>query len=143
MTKKNDKPTSAFWIISVLALLWNIMGVAAYLGQAYMTDEVLKLLPEGEQAYYENVPAWVTAAFAIAVFAGAFGCVGLLMRKKWATILFVISIIAVIAQSTYNLIIQKFMEVPLQHMIWSIVVIVIAIFLVWFSSNATKKGWIS
>ncbi|MDP3944442.1 MAG: hypothetical protein Q8Q51_00965 [Lutibacter sp.] len=143
MTKKNDKPTSAFWIISVLALLWNIMGVAAYLGQAYMTDEVLKALSEGEQAYYENVPAWVTAAFAIAVFAGAFGCVGLLMRKKWATILFVISIIAVISQSTYNLIIQKFMEVPLQHMIWSIVVIVIAIFLVWFSSNATKKGWIS
>ncbi|MDP2068932.1 MAG: hypothetical protein Q8K04_08195 [Lutibacter sp.] len=143
MTKKNDKPTSAFWIISVLALLWNIMGVAAYLGQAYMTDEVLKALSEGEQAYYENVPAWVTAAFAIAVFAGAFGCVGLLMRKKWATILFVISIIAVIAQATYNLIIQKFMEVPLQHMIWSIVVIVIAIFLVWFSSNATKKGWIS
>ena len=143
MTKKNDKPTSAFWIISVVALLWNIMGVAAYLGQAYMTDEVLKALSEGEQAYYENVPPWVTAAFAIAVFAGAFGCVGLLMRKKWATILFVISIIAVIAQSTYNLIIQKFMEVPLQHMIWSIVVIVIAIFLVWFSSNATKKGWIS
>jgi len=143
MTKKNDKPTSAFWIISVVALLWNIMGVAAYLGQAYMTDEVLKLLPEGEQAFYNNVPAWVTAAFAIAVFAGAFGCVGLLMRKKWATILFVISIIAVIAQSTYNLFIQKFMEVPLQHMIWSIVVIVIAIFLVWFSSNATKKGWIS
>ena len=143
MTKKNDKPTSAFWIISVLALLWNIMGVAAYLGQAYMTDEVLKALSEGEQAYYENVPAWVTAAFAIAVFAGAFGCVGLLMRKKWATILFVISIIAVIAQSTYNLFIQKFMEVPLQHMIWSIVVIIIAIFLVWFSSNATKNGWIS
>jgi hypothetical protein len=143
MTKKTNKPTSAFWIIGAVALLWNIMGVAAYLGQAYMTDEVLKALSEGEQAYYENVPAWVTAAFAIAVFAGTFGCVGLLMRKKWATILFVISIIAVIAQSTYNLFIQKFMEVPLQHMIWSIVVIVIAIFLVWFSSNATKKGWVS
>ncbi|MDP3360430.1 MAG: hypothetical protein Q8S41_13885 [Lutibacter sp.] len=143
MKYKTNKPTSAFWIISVVALLWNIMGVAAYLGQAYMTDEVLKLLPEGEQAYYENVPAWVTGAFAIAVFAGVFGCVGLLMRKNWATVLFVISLIAVIAQSTYNLFIQKFMEVPLQHMIWSIVVLVCAIFLVWFSSNATKKGWIS
>lgn len=143
MTKKANKPTSAFWIISVVALLWNIMGVAAYLGQAYMTDEVLKLLPEGEQAFYNNVPAWVTGAFAIAVFAGVFGCVGLLMRKNWATILFVISLIAVIAQSTYNLFIQKFMEVPLQHMIWSLVVILIAIFLVWFSRNADKKGWIS
>ncbi|MFZ3273182.1 MAG: hypothetical protein WA143_02795 [Lutibacter sp.] len=143
MTDKTIKPTSAFWIISVAALIWNIMGVIAYLGQAYMTEEVLKALPEGEQAYHNNVPAWVTAVFAIAVFAGLFGCLGLLLRKKWATILFVISIIAVIAQSTYNLFIQKFMEVPLQHMIWSIVVIVIAIFLVWFSSNATKKGWVS
>ena len=143
MTDKTNKPTNAFWIISVLALLWNIMGVIAYLGQAYMTDEILKALPEGDQAYYSNVPAWVTGAFAIAVFAGVFGCVGLLMRKKWATILFVISFIAVIIQSTYNLFIQKFMEVPLQHMIWSIVVIIIAIFLIWFSSNAAKKGWIS
>lgn len=143
MTKKTDKPTNAFWIISVLALLWNIMGVAAYLGQAYMTDEVLKTLSEGEQSYYENVPAWVTGAYAIAVFAGVFGCVGLLMRKNWATILFVISLIAVIIQSAHNLIIQEFMEVPLQHMIWSIVIIVIALFLVWFSSYAAKKSWIS
>ncbi len=143
MTYKTIKPTSAFWIISVLALLWNIMCVTAYLGQAYMTDEVLKALSEGEQAYYNNVPAWVTGAFAIAVFAGVFGCVGLLIRKKWAVILFVISIIAVIAQSTYNLYIQKFMEVPLQHMIWSLVVILIAIFLVWFSRNAAKKNWLA
>jgi FtsH-binding integral membrane protein len=143
MTNKTIKPTSAFWIISVLALLWNIMGVAAYLGQAYMTEEVLKLLPQGEQDYHNNVPAWVTAVFATAVFAGVFGCVGLLMRKKWAVILFLISIIAVIAQSTYNLFIQEFMEVPFQHMIWSLVVILIAIFLVWFSRNAAKKNWLS
>lgn len=143
MTYKTIKPTSAFWIISVLALLWNIMGVAAYLGQAYMTEEVVKLLPQGEQDYHNNVPAWVTAVFATAVFAGVFGCVGLLMRKKRAVILFLISIIAVIAQSTYNLFIQKFMEVPLQHMIWSLVVILIAIFLVWFSRNAAKKNWLS
>jgi len=143
MTKETNKPTSAFWIISVVALLWNIMGVVAYLGQAYMTDEVLKALSEGEQAYYSNVPAWVTGAFAIAVFAGVFGCVGLLMRKKWAVILFILSLVAVIIQSTYNLFIQKFMEVPLQYLIWPIVIIVIAIFLVWFSRNGAKKGWIS
>lgn len=143
MTESTNKPTNAFWIISVLALLWNIMGVIAYLGQAYMTDAVLKALPEGDQAYYSNVPAWVTGAFAIAVFAGVFGCAGLLIRKKWATFLFGISLIAVISQSTYNLFIQKFMEVPLQHMVWSIVIIVIAIFLVWFSRKSEKEGWIS
>lgn len=142
MNDSNNKPTTAFWIISVLALLWNIMGVVAYLGQAYMTEEVLATLPKGEQEYYNNVPAWVTAAFAIAVFAGVFGCVGLLMRKKWATILFVISLIAVIAQFTYNFLIQSDMEVTTIHMIWSFVVIIIAILLIFLSRKSEKEGWI-
>lgn len=143
MNDSANKPTTAFWIISVFALLWNIMGVVAYLGQAYMTEEVLKALPEGEQAYYNNAPAWVTAAFAIAVFAGVFGCIGLLMRKKWATILFVISLISVIAQFTYNFLIQTDMEVKTIHMIWSFVVIIIAILLIFLSRKSAKEGWIS
>ena len=143
MTEKINKPTSAFWIISAVALLWNIMGVVAYLGQAYMTEEVLKALPQAEQDYYNNVPAWVTGVFAIAVFAGIFGCVGLLMRKKWATILFIISLIAVIAQFIYNVIIQKFVVVSGEKMIWPFVVIIIAILLVFLSRKASKEGWIS
>jgi hypothetical protein len=142
MTDRSNKPTIAFWIISSMALLWNIFGVVAYLGQAYMTDEVLAALPEADQAYYNNVPAWVTGAFAIAVFAGVFACVGLLMRKKWATILFMVSFIAVIAQLTYNFFIQTFMEVPGIRMIWPFVIIVIAFFLIWFSRKSEKEGWI-
>lgn len=143
MTEKTNKPTSIFWITSAVALLWNITGVVAYLGQAYMTDIVLAALPEAEQAYYNNLPAWVTGVFAIAVFAGVFGCVGLLMRKKWAIALFMISLVAVIAQFIYNYFLQTDMEVSGIKMIWPLVVIVIAIFLVWFSGKSAKKGWIS
>jgi len=143
MTDKTIKPTSAFWIISVAALIWNIMGVIAYLGQAYMTEEVLKALPEGEQAYHNNVPAWVTAVFAIAVFAGVFGSLGLLMRKKWATMLFIVSLIAVIAQLIYNVFIQKFIELSGEKIIFPIVVLIIAILLVFLSRKAGKEGWIS
>ena len=143
MTDKTIKPTSAFWIISVAGLIWNIMGVIAYLGQAYMTEEVLKALPDGEQAYHNNAPAWVTAVFAIAVFAGVFGCLGLLMRKKWAIMLFIVSLIAVIAQFIYNLFIQKFVELSGEKIIWPIVVLIIAILLVFLSRKAGKEGWIS
>ncbi len=143
MDDNTNKPTSAFWIISAVALLWNFMGVIAYLGQAYMTEEVLKALPQADQDYYSNVPAWVTGVFAIAVFAGLFGCVGLLMRKKWATILFVISLIAVIAQFIYNFFIQNFVEISGVKMIWPIVVLIIAVLLVFLSRKATKEGWIS
>ncbi len=139
----STKPTTTFWIISVLALLWNGMGVIAYLGQAYMTDEALALLSDGDQAYHNNVPAWVTAAFATAVFAGALGCLALLLRKKWATSLFILSLIAVIVQFIYNFFMQEFKEVVGTDMIWSVVVIVIALFLVWYSKKAASNGWLA
>lgn len=37
MTSTN-RPKAAFWIIAVIALIQNLMGVMAYLGQAYMKD---------------------------------------------------------------------------------------------------------
>ncbi|WP_456377636.1 hypothetical protein [Lutibacter sp.] len=143
MTNSTNKPTLTFWIISVVALIWNIMGVAAYLGQAYMTDDVLKMLPEGEQLYYNNIPAWVTAAFAIAVFAGLLGCIALLLRRRWAKILFILSLVAVLAQFIHNFFIQNYMEVTANKAIMPIVVIGIAIFLIWYSKKSETKGWIS
>ena len=139
----STKPTSAYWIISVLALLWYAMGVIAYLGQAYISDANFAKLSEGDQVYYENVPAWVTAVFAISVFIGALGCVSLLFRKKWAFSLFLLSLITVIVQFVYNFFIQEFKEIVGTDMIWSVVVIAIALFLVWYSKKSTSNGWIS
>jgi len=143
MTSSNNKPTTFFWIISVIALVWNAMGVFAYLGQAYMTDEALALLPEAEQNFYTNLPAWVTAAFAIAVFAGALGCLGLLLRKKWAGTLFILSLLGVLVQFVYNFFLQDFMPVEGTSMIWSFVLILIAILLIAFARKSAAKGWLS
>lgn len=139
----STKPTTAFWIIAVLALAWNIMGVLAYLGQAYMSDADFAALSEGDQLYHTNVPAWVTAAFAIAVFSAALGCVGMLLRKKWANMLFLLSLIAVIVQFVYNFFIQEFTSIEGTDMIWSLVIILIALFLVWYSKKSTAQGWLT
>ena len=140
MTNSTTKPTTVFWIISIIALLWNIMGVIAYLGQAYMTDEAKALLPEGDQAYYANVPAWVTAAFAIAVFTGFLGSVALILKKKWAKPMFLISFITVIVQIVYNLIIQDFVALSGGRVILPLVTLAVAAFLVWFTKdNVTKR----
>ena len=116
------------------------MGVLAYLSQAYMTDEVLKTLPEADQAWYNNVPAWVTAAFAIAVFAGTLACIGMLLRKAWSVKLFILSFIAVIVQQVYNFFIQDFVELSGQRMYMPIIIVVIAGFLMWYSKGLKEKG---
>ncbi|MDG1040937.1 MAG: hypothetical protein P8H13_08800 [Polaribacter sp.] len=83
MIKSTNKPKALFWIIAVIALLWNAMGVAAYLFQAYITDEMIAQLPEEQQAEFLVVhPSWYTGLFALAVFGGVLGCILLLARKK-------------------------------------------------------------
>lgn len=140
MTNSTTKPSTIFWVISIIALFWNIMGVAAYLGQAYMTEEALLALPEAEQTYYTNVPAWITAAFAIAVFTGFLGSLALVLKKKWAKLMFVVSFIAVVIQVIYNLFIQEFVALTGSRVILPLITVVIAAFLIWFTENSIKKN---
>ena len=108
-----------------------------------MTEEALALLPLNEQDFYTNTPALITAAFAIAVFAGSLGCLILLLRKKLAIYVLILSMIAVIVQFGYILFIQDFMEVTGTRIIMPILIIVVAVFLVWYAKNAEKNNWIS
>lgn len=143
MSKSNISAPILFWAIGAIALIWNIMGVMAYLGQVYLTEEAFSLLPKAEQLYIQNVAPWVTAAYATAVFMGVFGSITLLIRKKIATLLFFISLIAVLVQSSYNYFIQKFMPINTVQFIWSLVIISICLFLIWFSKYSTKRNWIN
>ena len=134
----NTKPPIWFWIIAVIALIWNGMGVMAYLVRAFMTDEMIAAIPEEQQAeYLIEHPAWYTAAFALAVFCGALGCLALLLRKKWAYMLFLISFIAATIQQVYIMV-----TIEEASPIMPIMIIVVCAFLVWFSKMSTAKGWL-
>ena len=134
------KPTPLYWLISIVALFWNFMGIVAYLGQAYISDDALKMLPEENQLYFSNVPAWVTAAFAVAVFGGFLGAIGLIIRKKWAYFLFIISFLALVAQHVYNFFIQNYIEMTGSQMILPIVTFIVALFLIYFSKQKSQQG---
>ncbi|MGB2315555.1 MAG: hypothetical protein ACPH4M_00985 [Flavobacteriaceae bacterium] len=134
------KPTPLYWLISIVALFWNFMGIIAYLGQAYISDDALKMLPEENQLYFSYVPAWVTAAFAVAVFGGFLGVIGLIIRKKWAYFLFVISFLALVAQHVYNFFIQNYIEMTGSQIILPIVTFIVALFLIYFSKQKSQQG---
>ncbi|MEZ4841105.1 MAG: hypothetical protein R2821_06215 [Flavobacteriaceae bacterium] len=143
-TISKTKPPVWFWIISVIALLWNAMGVNAYIQQAYKTDSFKAMYTEEQLDMIANTPAWATAAFAVAVFGSILGCLGLLLRKKWAKSLFILSLLGIIVQMTYNLFISKAMEVygP-GAVIMPILVLVVGVFLLWYSKKAIAKKWLA
>ncbi len=138
------KPPTWFWIASGLALVWNLMGVLAYLTQVTMSPEAFQQLPEAERTLMESAPEWATGAFAVAVWGGALGCLLLLLKKKLATSVFIISFIGILVQMYHSFFIANSIEVygP-GGMIMPIMVILIGALLIMFSRKATANGWIA
>ena len=131
------KPSNLFWVISSIALVWNLMGVFNYLDQAFMTDKILETLPKEQQILYQDVPAWVTAAFAIAVFSGTLGSLLLLLKKKIATTFFIISFLGIVGQMSYGLLIdQNSDSYGPMGIAMPIIIIAFGGYLIWYSRKA-------
>ena len=143
MDNKTTKLPKWFWVVSIIFLLWNLMGVFNYLNQAYNSVQMLEGMTPEQIATFESIPAWATGAFAIAVFIGTIASIGLLTRKKWALPFFWISLIAAVAQFMNWLFISNAVEVfgPTTY-IMPIIVMLIGLYEVLFSKKGIKKSWL-
>ncbi len=142
MTDSN-KPNAIYWVIAVIALLWNGLGTLTYLTQAFMTDEVMAMLPAEQQEALANTPSWVTAMYAIAVWFGLLASIALLLRRKWAYPLFIISLIGVLGQNVYNFFMSNNAELyGAQAYIMPVVIILFGIFLIYYAKSSSAKGWL-
>ncbi|MEZ4804982.1 MAG: hypothetical protein R2852_05735 [Bacteroidia bacterium] len=143
MNTEQIKIPAWFWVVSVVALLWNLMGVGSFISQMTISEEALNALPSDQQAMYTDYPMWANAVFAIAVFGGTIGSILLIMKKKLSRTLFIISLIAIVIQMSYYLIAMKPMDVYGPGAIaMPISIIVFGVFLVWLAGLAIKKGWL-
>ena len=131
-----NKPPIWFWIISAIALIWNGMGVMQYLQQAYNTESFQAMCTPEQLEMYANLPSWYTAVFAFAVFGGLLGCIALLLRKKFAYTLLLISLIAAIIQMSYITFSLKMANVMTP------MIIIVGILLVWLAKKGIAKGWL-
>ena len=143
-TTDGAKRSLGYWIIAVFALVWNLIGVAFWYMQISMTPEQLAMLPEAQRQVYEGTPGWINIAFAVAVFAGVLGSLGLLLKKRWATTMFLLSLIALLVQ-----VIGGFVVTPAwaaygpAGLVMPAVLVAIALFLLWYANKAKARLWLS
>jgi hypothetical protein len=137
----NDKAVGgvhwSFWLISVVALLFNGMGVINYFAQ--MNADSLASFPEHYRPIIEGRPAWATGAFAIAVFGGSLGCLLLLLRKSAAFYVFIASLLGVMVTMVHIFGVAGLSSFA----IWVGVLmqLVVTAFLIWYSKQAGSRGW--
>lgn len=132
-----------YMAVAVLALLWELFGVTMYLMHVGVLPNSAEM-SEAERSLMESSPVWVTGLFAIGVFAGAFGALGLVLRKSWARPLLILSLIAVVLQfGGWLLMTEAISVIGPSVFVMPAIIVIVAILLVWVANLAARRGWLS
>ena len=90
------------WLVGVLALLWNGIGAFDYVMTETRNASYMSSFTPEQLAYFYGFPAWVVAAWALSVWGGVLGSVLILLRRRWAVPVFVVSLATMAATFVYN-----------------------------------------
>lgn len=80
------------WIVGVLSLLWNSMGVMDYA----VTRLHLVALPPAQLAYIDAFPVWASIGWVLGVWGALAGSIFLLMRSRYAVTSFALSLLGLL-----------------------------------------------
>ena len=137
----SNVPPRWFWVVSGVGLVWNLMGVAAFLGQMTMDASSLSNV---ERAFHESTPVWATIAFGVAVSAGVLGSIALLLRQRLAISTFIVSFVAIVIQVSHSIFIGDGIEVfGTAGLILPFLTLSIAAALIGHARYSATKGWIA
>ena len=143
-TTPGDKTHPKWYFpVSVLALVWNLMGLMAF-GMYLSIDQSAMDAANwtaAQQELFKTTPVWVNAAFGIAVVFGVCGSIALIMRRKPAVPLLAVSLLAVLAQCTWMYFLSD--AIKLMGVGLSPFTISISIALAAFAIHCQKKHWLT
>ena len=133
------KPHWSFWLLGAITLLWNVMGAINFIVQ--FNTEIVAAYRESERVIIADRPVWATAAFALAVFGGALGSLLLLLKKRFAYPVFIVSLLGVIVSMIHAL--SSGINFGVDELVGILLMpLAVAAFLIGYAKYAERKGWL-
>jgi hypothetical protein len=99
------------WVVGVIATLWSAMGAYDYVMTETKNEAYTSAFPPELMAWVYDLPAWVVACWAIAVWGGVLGGILLLARKRLAAPVFLASLLGMVATTVHTYVLSNGMEV--------------------------------
>jgi hypothetical protein len=135
------QPIARWYMAGAIAsVLFMAVGCAGYLID--MTTDP-NSLPLDQRTLVLARPAWMTAAYAIAVWTGLAGAVLLLMRRKWAEPLLLVSLAAALGTFAPYAFVPGIRDNITTNDIAVAIVILAAVWTIyWFARHSRQRGWL-
>jgi len=91
----SPRPTTVFWLVTVLGSTWNLFGIYQFLttNTASRDGLIARGMTPDQATLYHGLPIWMTIVFAIGVFGGLAGTLLLGARRRAALPLLTISLL--------------------------------------------------
>jgi hypothetical protein len=131
------------WLIGTIAVLFNAIGVFDFvmsMAQGATYQAKVGMTPE-QIAHYQAMPGWMTIVWAVGVF-GAFGAsILLLLRRRAAFPVFVVSLAAFVLSLLYTYVLTDGGRVMGREMaITSAVIAALLVFFIAYSRSMSTRG---
>lgn len=99
------------WLVGILGLLWNAMGAFDYLMTETQNESYMSRFTPEQLEFFYGFPTWVVALWAIAVWGGVLGAILLLLRRRLAAPVLLVSFLAMIGTSIHNFFLANGLEI--------------------------------
>lgn len=134
-------PPAWFRIVALLAILWNAFGLFQYLSTVGLFGDPMAGLTDVQRAAAESIPPAIVGAFAIATMAGLIGSLGLVLRKRWAVALLILSLLGCLALEGWIVFLSGALE-AFGGIALPATVVLVALLLAWLAWHARRRGWL-
>jgi hypothetical protein len=129
------------WLIGILGTLWNLMGAYDYLMTQTQNEAYMSSFTPEQLEYFYNFPSWAVAFWALAVWGALLGTILLLLRKRLAVPVLLVSFASMVMTSIYNFVLSNGLEMMggVGPLIFSAVIFVVALAL-WLYARAMARA---
>jgi hypothetical protein len=135
------------WIVGILSLLWSCFGAYDYVmsnmrNMDYIRNAMPGVDPNAALAWMDAFPIYAKVGWALGVWGGLLGAILLLIRSRYAVWAFAVSMVGIILSIGWQLAAAPSLPGADSGMakIIPFVVILLGLFLLWYSWSMEKRG---
>lgn len=130
--------------VAVLLVLWGLAGIFAFYGDVTMNESRLAAMSEYDRALFASRPGWFIWVYGAAVWAQLFAAIALLLRRRLASALFAVALLAVIVQFGWVFLATDIVAAKGAATVvpFPVLIVAVAVFGLWLSRRGSQRGWL-
>lgn len=121
------------------------MGAASFITDNFFPELIAAAYTPEQMQAIESSPLWARILYGIATLGGLLAAILLLARKRLAVRIYLISLLAVVIHTFYQIAFANGLEIfgIGQGLIFPMCIVILSVFEYWWSRYSASMGWLS